>query len=124
MIHQIDSKNEQLLISGRFTAKFKFVLTLKLGKVLFQWFHFKDNRKGQRFFQKTVLGIFKRTLHLREHVFMRQLLEIWDLSNNLTLNKIFWKTETILKKLEYRISVESIQNRIISIQNCHIKSQG
>ena len=35
------------------------------------------------------------------HVFMRQLVEISNVFNTLTLKQIFWKTKTFFKKLEY-----------------------
>ena len=55
-----------------------------------------------------VLGIFKIALHLTDrHLFMRQWLEILNIFNALTLNQIFWKTKTFIKKLEYHFSVES-----------------
>ena len=68
LIHQIDSKNEWMLLSARFTAKFwlAFVLTLENA---FSWrFHFKANIKSTG---SSVLGIFKIALHLSDrHVFM------------------------------------------------------
>ena len=47
-------------------------------------------------------------LHLRDrHVFMWQWLEILNAFNTLTLKYIFWKTQTLFKKLEYRFLVEN-----------------
>ena len=54
-----------------------------------------------------VLGIFKMAFHLRDgHVFMWQSLKILNDFNNLTLKYIFWKTQTLFKKLEYHDLVE------------------
>ena len=45
---------------------------------------------------KTLLGIFKIALRLRDqHVFMRQSLEILNVFNTLDLKQIFWKTKTV-----------------------------
>ena len=46
--------------------------------------------------------------------------------NTLTLKQIFWKTETFFKKLDHRFLVQNtkiLRERIISIQNCHIRRQ-
>ena len=49
---------------------------------------------------KTVLGIFEIGLCLRDrHVFMGQSIEILNVFNTLTLEQIFLKTKTFLKKL-------------------------
>ena len=62
--------------------------------------------KEHRFFWKTVLGIFKIALHLRnQDVFMWQSLDILTVFNTLTLHQIFWITRTFSKKLEYRFLV-------------------
>ena len=83
-----------------------FVLTLE--NAFSQSFHFEANRKSIDSPKKTVLGIFKITLRLRDrHVFMWQSLEILTDFNILTLKQIFWKTKTFFKRLDYRFSVES-----------------
>ena len=65
------------------------------------------------FFLKTLLGIFKIALHLRDrHVFKRQSLEILTVFNTLTLNQIFWIMKTFFNKLEDYFLVE-----IIMIEN-------
>ena len=57
-----------------------------------------------------VLGIFKIALCLRgRHVFMRKSEEIFNVFNTSTLKKIFWKTKTFFKKLEYSFLVESTE---------------
>ena len=54
------------------------------------------------------VGIFKTAFRLRDwHVFMWQSLEILNFFNTLTLKQIFWKTQALLKKLEYFFLVES-----------------
>ena len=50
-------------------------------------------------------------LRLRDrHVFMWQSLAILNVFNTLTLKKVFWKTKTFLKTLEYHFLVHSITN--------------
>ena len=46
MIHQIDSKNEWLLLSVTFTAKFELVFVLTFKNAFSYSFHFKANKKG------------------------------------------------------------------------------
>ena len=68
---------------------------------------FKSQQKEYRFFYKTVLGIFKIALRLRDrHVFMWKSVKILNVFNILTLKQILPKTETFFKKLEYRFLVE------------------
>ena len=56
---------------------------------------------------KTVLGIFKITLRLRDPpIFIWQSMEILNVFITLTLQQIFWKTENFFEKLEYRYLVE------------------
>ena len=67
------------------------------------------------FFYKTVLGIFKIALRLRDwHVFMWQSVKVSNVFNTVTLKQIFQKTETFFKKLEYRFLVETakIESRL------------
>ena len=45
MIHQIDSKNEWLLLSARFIAKFELVFVLTLENPFSERFQFRANRK-------------------------------------------------------------------------------
>ena len=62
------------------------------------------------FFLKTLLGIFKIALRLRDrHVFMRQSLEILTVFNTLTLHQIVWITKTFFDKLDYCFLVESMK---------------
>ena len=52
----------------------------------------------------------KIALRLRDrHVLMWQSLEISNIFCTLTLKQIFWRTQTIFKKLEYRFLVESTE---------------
>ena len=61
------------------------------------------------FFLKTLLGIFKIALHLRDrHFFKRQSLEILTVFYTLTSNRIFWIMKTFFNKLEDCFLVESI----------------
>ena len=81
---------------------------LNIGKCFSSEVSFWSQQKEQDSPKKTVLGIFKITLRLRDrHVFMWQSLEILTDFNILTLKQIFWKTKTFFKKLEYRFLVES-----------------
>ena len=45
-VHQIDSKNEWLLLSVTFTAKFELVFVLTFENAFYLRFHFKANRKS------------------------------------------------------------------------------
>ena len=45
MVHQIDSKNEWLLLSETFTAKFELVFVLTFENAFSQSFHVKANRR-------------------------------------------------------------------------------
>ena len=97
-----------LLLSASFTAKLGLVFVLTLENTFSQRFHFKTNRKSIGSSKKTVLGIFKIALRLRDrHVFMLQSVKVSNVFNTLTLKQIFWKTKTFFKKLEYRFLVES-----------------
>ena len=50
----------------------------------------------------------KIALHLRDqHVFMSHSLEILNVCSTLTVKEIFWKTQILFKKLEYRFLVQS-----------------
>ena len=96
VIHQIDSKNEWLLLSKSFTAKFELVFDLALEKAFSQKFHFEANRKSIDSSKKV---IFKIALCLRDrHIFMWQSVEILNDFNTLTLKQIFRKTKTFFKK--------------------------
>ena len=46
VIHQIDNKNEWLLLSITFTAKLELVFVLTFENSFSQSFHFEANRKG------------------------------------------------------------------------------
>ena len=72
VIHQIDSKNGWLLLSASFAAKFGLVFVLTQGNAFSQLeVSFSSQQKEHRFFQKTIQGILKITLRLRDrHVFM------------------------------------------------------
>ena len=61
MIHQIDSKNEWLLLPASFTAKFGLVFVLTLENAFSSRFHFKATRKsidsskkGTRYFRNSL----------------------------------------------------------------------
>ena len=72
VIHQIDSKNGWLLLSASFAAKFGLVFVLTQGNAFSQLeVSFSSQQKEHRFFQKTIQGILKISLRLRDrHVFM------------------------------------------------------
>ena len=62
-----------------------------------------------------VLGIFKIALRLRDRrVFMWQSVKVTNVSNNLTLKQIFWKTKSCFKKLEYSFLAETTKIENIS----------
>ena len=79
-----------------------------IGKRFFLEFPFWSQQKEHRFFSKTVLGIFKIALRLRDwHVSMSQSVKVCNVFNTLTLIQIFWKAKNFFKKLEYRFLVET-----------------
>ena len=99
MIHQIDCKNEWLLLSASFTAKFGLVFVLTLEKTFCLRFHFKANRKsisssknGTRDFQNNPR-------------FERLACFYVTLSGNFER----LQTKNYFKKLECRFLVESIK---------------
>ena len=65
VIHQIDDKNDWLLLSASFTAKFRSVFVLRLVNAFSQRFHFKGNRKSIDS-SKKVLGIFIMALRWKD----------------------------------------------------------
>ena len=84
-----------MLLSLTFTANLELVFVLTFENVF-------CSQKEHRFFEKTILGIFKRVLYLRDrHVFMWQSVKVSKAFNTLTLKQIFWKTKIFFKKLEY-----------------------
>ena len=90
-----------LLLSVAFTAKPELVFVLTFENAFSESFHFKANRKSIGSSKKSVLGIFKIALRLRDrHVFMSQSVKVSNVFNTLTLTQIFWKTKTFFKKLE------------------------
>ena len=94
IIHQIDIK----ILVG---------FCLNTGKLFFLEVSFLRPTERALILLKTVLGIFKIAFRLRDrHVFMWQSVEILHNFSTLTLKKIFWKTKTFFKILEYRL-VES-----------------
>ena len=71
MIHQMDSKSEWLLLSVYFMAKYELAFVLTFENAFSQGFHFKTVGKSIGSSKKTVLGIFKTVIHLRDrHIFM------------------------------------------------------
>ena len=90
----MDSKSESLLLSAKFTAKLGLVFVLTLGTTFSERFHFKANRKSIRSSKR------------RYQEFSKPV-EILNVFNTLTLKRIFWKTKTFFKKLEYCFLVES-----------------
>ena len=115
VIHQID-RNEWLLLSAfqqGLRQNLSWFLSYTGKRFFFYRFHFKVTRKSIASSTK-FLGICKIALRLRDrHVFMWRSLEIFYISN---FEQIFWKTQTLFKKLERRFLVESakIENATFS----------
>ena len=115
VIHQID-RNEWLLLSAfqqGLRQNLSWFLSYTGKRFFFYRFHFKVTRKSIASSTK-FLRICKIALRLRDrHVFMWRSLEIFYISN---FEQIFWKTQTLFKKLEHRFLVESakIENATIS----------
>ena len=90
VIHQIGSKNEWLVLSPSFAAKFVLVFCLNTGKHFLVEVSFWSQLKEHRFFWKKVLGILKITQPLRDrHVFMWQSVEFLNVFHTSTLKQIF-----------------------------------
>ena len=96
----MDSKNEWLLLSGSFTAKFQLVFV----------FQFQADRKS---------------IGSSETGVMWQSVEILNDFNTLTSKQILWKTETFFKKTGVPFFSWKYKDwkRIISMQNCYVRSQ-
>ena len=90
------------------TGKLELAFCLYIRKRFFlRVFVLKPTERAQVFL-KTVLGIFKTALRLRDrHFLMWQLMKVSNVFNTLALKQIFWKTKTFFKKLEYSFLVET-----------------
>ena len=100
---------------SRFYGKIWVGFCVNIGNRFFLEDSSYSQQKEHRFFEKTVLAIFKIALRLRNrHVFMSQSVEILNVFKTLTLKQIFWKTETSFKKLKYRFLVESTKIENVS----------
>ena len=100
-------ENKRLLLSASFTAKVESVVLTKENDFSSS-FHFKDDRKSIGSSKKTLLGIFKIALRLRDrHVFMWQSLEILNIFNILTFNKFFekWIPFSSLKYQDWKSNI-------------------
>ena len=93
---------------SKFYGKIWVSFCLNTGKGCFLEVSFSSQQKERhRFFYKTVLGIFKIALSLKDrHVFMWRLVKILNIFSALTLKQIFQKTKTFFKNLKYRYLVE------------------
>ena len=67
VIHQIDSKNDWLVLPASFNTKFGLFFVLTLENAFSQRFHFKSNRKSIGFSKKRYYG-FSIQLSVREIV--------------------------------------------------------
>ena len=93
---------------SKFYSKIWVSFCLNTGKRFFLEVSFSSQQKEHRFFSKMILGIFKIALRLSDqHVFMWQTVKLSNVFNTLTSKRIFWKTKTFFKKLEYRFLVET-----------------
>ena len=108
VIHQMDSKNEWLLLSVSFTAKFVLFFVLTIENAFSERLHFKVNGKSIGSSKKRYYKFSKKPPRLRDrHDFMWQWVEILNVFNTLTLKQIFWKMKSFFKNLEYYFLVES-----------------
>ena len=93
---------------SKFYGKIWVSFCLTTGKRFLLYVSFQNQQKQRKFFYKTVVGIFKIALLLKDrHVFVWHLVQILNVLNTVILKWIFWKTKTFIKKLEYRFLVES-----------------
>ena len=113
VIHQIDSKNEWLLLSASLTAKFELVFVLTLENA-FSWrFHFKANRKSLSSSKKSTTDFRNSPPFERLACFYVTSSGDFERFQSVLffniLKQIFWKMKTFFKKLEYHFLVEMLR---------------
>ena len=108
MIHQIDSKNEWLLLSASFTGKFRlvFVLTLENRNIL------KPTEKTEVILKNSAIDFENTPLFESSACFYVTICENLNASNALTLEQNFGKMKSFFKNLEYCFLVESAKIKI------------
>ena len=105
LIHQIEGKNEWLLPSANFTAKFGLVFVLTLEDAFSQTFHFKATKSVQVLLKNGTTDFQNCLPFERSTCFYVEIREILNVFH--AFKQVFWKTKTFFKKLQYRFSVES-----------------
>ena len=107
-------------------AKCKLVFVLTQETLTHRVFILKPSERTFLFPPKTVLGIFKLALRLRDrHIFkfrhIRQSLEIIHAFKTLTLMQVFWKTKIFLKNF-FLVESTTIESTIFQYKTCHAKT--
>ena len=125
VIHQIDSKNEWLVLSSSFTAKFDLAFGLTLENAFSQRFHFKVNSKSIVSSKKRYYGFLKGPSVERSACFYMTTTENFERFQYFNFATNFHENEIFFEKLEYRLLVKTtkIENATFSIKNCHIRNQ-
>ena len=106
-VHQIDSKNEWLLLSVAFTAKLKLVFVLTFENTFSGSFHFKANRKSISSSKRGTRDFQNSPPFERLTCFYVTMIESSNVFNTLTLKQIFWKMKIFFKKLGYHFLVKA-----------------
>ena len=107
---------------SNFYGKIWVGFCLNTGKRFVLEVSFYSQQKEHRFFQKTVLGIIKLALCLRD-VFMWQSVENFERFQYFNFETNFLRNENLFQKLEYCFLVESTKNEYnISKQNYPVRS--
>ena len=117
VIHQIDSKNEWLLLSASVTAKFELVFVLTLENA-FSWrFHSKANRRSSCSSKNSTTDFQNSPPFERLACFYVTSSGNFECFQSVlffsTLKQIFWKMKTYFKKLEYRFLVEMLRKTYV-----------
>ena len=90
VIHQLDSKNEWLLLSASFTAKFGLVFDLTLETRFLRGLILKPTERAQVLLKNCTRDFQKIGMFLCDNQ--------WEFERFQTLKHLFWKTKTFFKK--------------------------
>ena len=101
VIHQIDNKNEWLLLSASFTAKFGLVFALTLKNAFSQRFHFKANRKNIGSSKNCIRDFQNSPPFQRSTCFYETINGNFERFQYFNFETEFLKNEKLFKKLEY-----------------------
>ena len=107
MIHQIDSKNEWLLLPASFMAKFELAFVLTLEKVFLRGLILTPTERASVLLKNSTRDFQDSPPFERSACFYMTITQNLNVFNTLTLKQIFWKAKTFFEKLDYHFLVES-----------------